>query len=130
MNDGAQSDGPACGPHAVHAPAPPVPDAAFARGAALFKALGDPSRLRVLHHLDHRERCVSDLAEAVGVKLSTLSQQLRVLHVERLVKRRREGKHIHYALADEHVRALLRAALDHAGEARGDRTGDPEETSP
>jgi ArsR family transcriptional regulator len=39
-----------------------------------------------------------------------------VLHAERIVKRRREGKHIYYSLADDHVRELIRAALDHAGE--------------
>jgi len=60
---------------------------------------------------------VTELAEATETKLSTLSQQLRVLHAEHVVKRRREGKHIYYSLADDHVRDILRAALDHASEA-------------
>jgi ArsR family transcriptional regulator len=60
---------------------------------------------------------VTELADASETKLSTLSQQLRVLHVERAVKRRREGKHVFYSLADDHVRELVRAALDHVGEA-------------
>lgn len=59
---------------------------------------------------------MSELAEESETKLSTLSQQLRVLHAERLVKRRREGKHILYSLADDHVRELVRAALEHASE--------------
>ena len=109
-----------CGPHVeadrARAPLAQVSDAAFERAAALFRAAGDLSRLRLLHQLDAGDRCVTELAEASGTKLSTLSQQLRVLHAERIVKRRREGKHIFYSLADDHVRELIRAALDHGGE--------------
>ncbi len=102
-----------CGPHAADRPHfPEVSDSAFERAAALFRAAGDLARLRLLHRLDAGECCVTELA----AKLSTLSQQLRVLHAERIVKRRREGKHIYYSLADDHVRELIRAALDHAGE--------------
>lgn len=106
-----------CGPHAAdHPHVPEVSDTAFERAAALFRAAGDLARLRLLHRLDAGECCVTELAEARDTKLSTLSQQLRVLHAERIVKRRREGKHIYYSLADDHVRELIRAALDHAGE--------------
>ena len=106
----------ACGPHAPRRQAVEVSDTAFERAAALFRAAGDLARLRLLHQLDRGEWCVTELAEASETKLSTLSQQLRVLHAERIVKRRRDGKHIYYSLADEHVRELIRAALDHAGE--------------
>ncbi|MBA3540171.1 MAG: helix-turn-helix transcriptional regulator [Deltaproteobacteria bacterium] len=92
-------------------------DAACQRAAALFRAAGDAHRLRLLEHLGHGERCVSDLAAATGTKLSTLSQQLRVLRMERLVHQRREGKHIFYSLADAHIRELVTAALHHASEA-------------
>lgn len=90
---------------------------AIARAAALFRAAGDVSRLRLLDHLGTSEACVSELAAAFDMKMSTLSQQLRVLLAERLVARRREGKHVFYRLADEHIRELIHAALDHAGEA-------------
>lgn len=93
-----------------------VSELAFERAAALFRAAGDLSRLRLLHRLDAGECCVTELADASETKLSTLSQQLRVLHAERIVKRRREGKHIFYSLADDHVRQLIRAALEHASE--------------
>lgn len=106
-----------CGPHAAdRLHIPEVSDSAFKRAAALFRAAGDLARLRLLHRLDAGEYCVTELADASETKLSTLSQQLRVLHAERIVKRRREGKHIYYSLADDHVRELIRAALDHAGE--------------
>ena len=97
------------------APAPPA-DEAFVRAAALFRAAGDVSRLRLLHRLGDAEWCVSELAADAGTKMSTLSQQLRVLFAERIVDRRREGKHIYYRLADEHVRGLVRSALEHAAE--------------
>jgi DNA-binding transcriptional ArsR family regulator len=59
---------------------------------------------------------VTELAASSGTKLSTLSQQLRLLYSERIVERRRDGKHIYYRLADDHVRELVSAALDHASE--------------
>lgn len=102
-----------------------VDDRAFERAAALFRAAGDPARLRLLHQLEGGEQCVTALAEATDTKLSTLSQQLRVLHAERMVKRRRSGKHILYSLADDHVSELVRAALDHASEARVSSTATP-----
>lgn len=106
-----------CGSHgADRAHLPKVSESAFERAAALFRAAGDLARLRLLHRLDAGEWCVTELAAASDTKLSTLSQQLRVLHAERIVKRRRKGKHIYYSLADDHVRELIRAALDHAGE--------------
>lgn len=84
------------------------------RAATLFRALGDVTRLRLACHLGDGEWCVSELAAQQGTKLSTLSQQLRLLHQARIVTRRRDGKHVYYRLADAHVRDLVRAALDHA----------------
>lgn len=95
------------------APAP-LDAEALRRAAALFRAVGDEARLRLLHDLGSGEQCVSELAEHSGTKLSTLSQQLRVLYAERIVERRREGKHIYYRLADAHVEDLMKAALAHA----------------
>ena len=81
-----------CGPHAAERPhVAEVSDSAFERAAALFRAAGDLARLRLLHRLDAGECCVTELADARDTKLSTLSQQLRVLHAERIVKRRRDG---------------------------------------
>ena len=102
--------------HSRRAPTPRLPDAAFVRAAALFRAAGDVARLRLLHTLAHGEWSVSELAADAGTKLSTLSQQLRLLYFERIVERRRDGKHVYYRLADDHVRDLVAAALDHASE--------------
>lgn len=89
-------------------------DAALERAAALFRAIGDIARLKLLHDIGDGEWCVGELAAQSGTKLSTLSQQLRVLYQERIVSRRRDGKHVYYRLADAHVRDLVRAAIEHA----------------
>lgn len=93
-----------------------VSDDALERAAALFRAAGDVSRLKLLGRLADGEWCVTELAEAGGVGMSTISQQLRLLRSERIVRRRRSGKHMYYSLADGHVTDLLRSALEHAAE--------------
>lgn len=84
--------------------------------AMMLRAAGDPARLRILLRLASGERCVTELAEEEAEKIATVSARLKQLHTARLVKRRREAKHIHYALADDHVVHLLRDILDHAAE--------------
>ena len=93
-----------------------VSDEAFARAAALFRVVSDVSRLKLLDRLADREWCVTELADAAGVGLSTVSQQLRTLRAERIVARRRTGKHIFYSLADRHIIELVANALEHAAE--------------
>ena len=91
-------------------------EAAVERASRIFRALGDGPRLRMLVRLAGREACVSDVAEAEGEEISTISQRLRVLRNEGLVSRRRQGKRIVYGLADQHVVDLIRNALAHASE--------------
>lgn len=90
----------------------PAPDGV----AGIFAILGDPTRIRVLTALSSGELCVCDLAAATGVNRSTVSHQLRVLRDHRLVRRRREGKVVYYALDDDHVLQLLAVAGAHASE--------------
>lgn len=106
-------------PHSASA-LPPLDGspAALERATRLFRALGDEGRLRLLTRLATAPACVTDLAEAEGESLPTISQRIRVLRNERLVTRRRDGRHITYALADHHVVAIVRAAIDHAAETR------------
>lgn len=97
-------------------PAPATSDVVIERAAALFRALGDSARLSLLSRLAHGEYCVTELAQATGEGLSTISQRLRTLRSERLLRRRRVGKHVYYTLADEHVAMLIESALAHASE--------------
>lgn len=93
-----------------------LPDVAATRALAdLFAALGDPTRLRIVAALAASDLCVCDLAAAVGLSRSAVSHQLRVLRSLELVRGRREGRMVVYALDDEHVRALLREGRDHVG---------------
>ena len=105
-------------PHVHRAPAPrrEIDGGVLARAAAIFRAAGEPERLRILDRLCDGELCVSELAEDAGVDMPTVSQRLRVLRSEGLVSRRREGSHIYYALSDSHIADLVRSTLDHARE--------------
>lgn len=89
-----------------------APDAAEEL-AATFSALADPTRVRLIAALAQGELCVGELAAALGMSLSAVSHQLRLLHRLRVVKRRRAGRHIHYALDDEHIATMYRCGLDH-----------------
>jgi ArsR family transcriptional regulator, lead/cadmium/zinc/bismuth-responsive transcriptional repressor len=95
---------------------PLVSDTALDRASKLFRAIGDTARLRILAYLAQGEMCVTEIAECEKETLSTISQRLRVLRGENIVLRRRRGKHINYALADQHVMDLVFNALAHATE--------------
>lgn len=82
-----------------------------------FRALADPTRLRLLLALAQERLCVCDLAEVAGVSESAVSHQLRILRDLRLVSWDREGKRAVYRLADDHVRDLIAIGLDHTKEA-------------
>ncbi|WP_077325110.1 ArsR/SmtB family transcription factor [Virgibacillus siamensis] len=79
-----------------------------------FKALGDPTRIRILHLLFQNEYSVNGIAEALHLRQSTVSHQLRFLKNLRLVKYRREGTTLYYSHDDEHVINILKQTIDHA----------------
>ena len=82
----------------------------------LFKVFGDSTRIRILFVLFEAEVCVCDLAAALGMTQSAVSHQLRILKQNKLVKSRREGKTIYYALADDHVKTIINMAKEHLEE--------------
>ena len=82
--------------------------------AELFKGFADPTRVHILCLLlTEEELCVTDIAEKVEVSQSAISHQLRLLKQMHLIKSRREGKNMHYSLADDHVRTILQMGLEH-----------------
>lgn len=83
--------------------------------AGMFKSLADPTRLRIIAFLLDGELCVNDLALALEMSQSAVSHQLSDMRAMRLVRYRRDGRRVYYALDDAHVRDLLRDALAHAG---------------
>ena len=92
-------------------------DDAYADLAAMFRALADPTRAKIVQLLADQPFCVSELAQVVGASDPAISQHLRLLRALRIVRGRRSGKMVYYSLEDEHVRALLRMALDHHDDA-------------
>jgi len=106
--------------HEHHGAIPVVPadQEACERAAAIFRALGDTNRMRLLSLLMVRELCVSEITAFLKDNLSAVSQRLKLLRSERIVISRRDGKHIYYSLTDEHVRQMISNALEHGDEPR------------
>jgi DNA-binding transcriptional ArsR family regulator len=71
--------------------------------AERFKALGEPTRLRILNVLREGEKTVSELMEGTGLGQANVSKHLQLLHGLGFVERRKEGLHVHYRLANEDV---------------------------
>jgi ArsR family transcriptional regulator len=90
-----------------------VDDRTASHLAETFRALSDPTRVRIVSLLAGTELCVCDLAAVLGMSQSAVSHQLRTLRDLRLVRRRRKGRLIFYTLDDEHVADLFRLAIDH-----------------
>lgn len=84
--------------------------------AELFKVFGDSTRIRILTVLFGEEMCVCDIAEALQMNQSAVSHQLKILKNAKLIKNRREGKQVYYALADDHVSTILAMGLEHIEE--------------
>lgn len=81
--------------------------------AEIFKALSDPSRLKIVMALLKQEHCVCEIAVICGQTDSAISHQLRLLRTLKIVKNRRDGKIVYYAIDDDHVIALINMSLKH-----------------
>lgn len=82
----------------------------------LFKAVGDPTRLKILYALSKKPLCVCELAALLEMEHSAISHQLRVLRDKNLVKFKKEGKMARYYLKDDHIVILIKMAVEHAEE--------------
>lgn len=84
--------------------------------ADFFKVFGDSTRIRILTVLLGEELCVCDLAETLGMNQSAVSHQLKILKQAKLIRNRREGKQVYYALADDHVATIMAMGIEHIEE--------------
>ena len=84
--------------------------------ASLFRHFGDPTRVRILHVLEHGELCVCDIAALLGITKSVVSHQLKALKLSKLVRMRRDGQVVFYSLDDDHVGKILDLGLEHLDE--------------
>lgn len=93
-------------------------DDASAALAETFRVLGDVTRVRILDALSHAELCVCDIASLLNLSESATSHQLRVLRGMRLVRPRRSGRQMFYALDDQHIVRLFAQGLEHVQERK------------
>jgi DNA-binding transcriptional ArsR family regulator len=93
--------------------------------ADTFRVLGDPTRVRILDALSTGELCVCDIASLAGISESAVSHQLRLLRGLRLVRPRRAGRQVYYAVDDHHILELLNQAMTHVEEQRSPQSPRP-----
>ena len=95
---------------------PVLEEEALFEMAELFKVFGDSTRIRILYDLFQKELSVTDICENLGMSISAVSHQLRLLKQAKLVRCRREGRQAYYALADDHVKTIIGMAKEHIEE--------------
>ena len=81
-----------------------------------YKIFGDTTRVKILYALDKSELCVCDISALLGMSVSAVSHQLKILRDSNLVKTKREGKVIYYSLSDDHVKSILECGMEHISE--------------
>lgn len=86
--------------------------------AGIFRALGDPTRLRIISALADRELCVTDLTAALEMEQPAVSHQLSDMRELQIVRTRKEGRHVYYRLDDEHVYDLFHQGVEHVRHTR------------
>lgn len=84
--------------------------------ADLFKVFGDPTRLKIMKCLEKQSLFVGEIAGLLGMSLSAVSHQLRILRSSKLVKAEKLGKEVRYSLDDEHVTQIVNIGLTHISE--------------
>lgn len=99
------------------------------RVADTMFALSTPSRVQILLCLLDTSRTVGELTDVLHMEQSAVSHQLRVLREHALVDAAKVGRQRVYSLRDEHVVALLAAALQHAGDRTGHEQATPSGTT-
>jgi ArsR family transcriptional regulator, lead/cadmium/zinc/bismuth-responsive transcriptional repressor len=92
-----------------------LPEPTSTHLADLFSTLSDPNRLRIISVLLEGEMSVGDIAAQLQMTESAVSHQLRGLRHMRLVRGRKDGRQVFYALDDDHVAKLYSLGLDHVG---------------
>lgn len=79
----------------------------------IFRALSEPTRVKILYLLSSEEMCVHDLTTLIASSQPSISHHLKILKLNNLVKARRDGKAVYYSLADHHVSSLFSQCLEH-----------------
>ena len=78
-----------------------------------FKIFGNPTRLKIISLLSVEDLCVCDICEALDLNQATVSNQLRILRANNIVKYKKEGKMARYSLTDLHIEMIYKVGLEH-----------------
>lgn len=81
-----------------------------------YKILGDATRIKILWLLLEKRLCVCEISQALNMKQSAISHQLKLLRLANLVKNEREGKVIYYSLSDNHIKEIFEITNIHLKE--------------
>ena len=81
--------------------------------AEFFKIFGNPTRLKILSLLVIEDLCVCDISKTLNLNQNTVSNQLRILRANNIVKYRKEGKMARYSLTDLHIEMIYKVGLEH-----------------
>ncbi len=84
--------------------------------ADLFKMFGDSTRIKILYDLFDGEKNVTEICEDIDMNQSAVSHQLKALRTAKLIRSRREGKSVMYALDDDHVKTIIAMGKEHIEE--------------
>ncbi len=84
--------------------------------ADLFKMFADSTRIKILYVLLTGEKNVTEICDELSMNQSAISHQLKLLKSSKLVKSRRSGKSVYYALDDDHVRTIIAMGIEHIEE--------------
>ena len=90
-----------------------LPQVQFEKLSMFFKAISDETRIKLLFSLSRSKMCVCDLAALLGMTVSAISHQLRVLKQAGLVRSEKQGKVVYYMLSDDHVNTVFNNAIEH-----------------
>ena len=93
-----------------------LPENDFAEITKFFKTMGDQTRVKICWAIYNHDMCVCDIAHRLSMTKSAISHQLRELRLAKLVRCRKTGKTVYYALDDEHVSNFIKNALEHVKE--------------
>ena len=85
----------------------------YAELSEFFKIFGNPTRLKIISLLSIEDLCVCDICEALDLNQTTVSNQLRILRANNIVKYQKEGKMARYSLTDLHIEMIYKVGLEH-----------------
>lgn len=78
-----------------------------------FKIFGNPTRLKIISLLAVEDLCVCDICDTLNLNQTTVSNQLRILRANNIVKYQKEGKMARYSLTDLHIEMIYKIGLEH-----------------